>query len=46
VSAARTPAADLKRVEKIQRPCAWFHDLHPPDGIQTAPDHPFSDFPA
>jgi len=24
----------------------WFHNLHLPDGEQTAPDHPFGDFPA
>jgi tRNA (mo5U34)-methyltransferase len=24
----------------------WFHNLHLPDGHQTAPDHPLGDFPA
>jgi tRNA (mo5U34)-methyltransferase len=24
----------------------WFHNLHLPDGTQTAPHHPFGDFPA
>jgi tRNA (mo5U34)-methyltransferase len=24
----------------------WFHNLHLPDGQQTAPDHPLGDFPA
>ena len=24
----------------------WFHNLHLPDGTQTAPNHPFGDFPA
>src|SRR5690606_7653325 len=24
----------------------WFHNLHLPDGRQTAPGHPFGDFPA
>lgn len=24
----------------------WFHNLHLPGGIQTAPDHPLGDFPA
>ncbi len=24
----------------------WFHNLHLPDGIQTAPNHPLGDFPA
>src|SRR3954471_18092473 len=23
----------------------WFHNLHLPNGIQTAPDHPLGDFP-
>lgn len=23
----------------------WFHNLHLPDGLQTAPDHPLGDFP-
>jgi tRNA (mo5U34)-methyltransferase len=24
----------------------WFHNLHLPDGRQTAPDHPYGDFPS
>ena len=24
----------------------WFHNLHLPNGVQTAPDHPLGDFPA
>jgi tRNA (mo5U34)-methyltransferase len=24
----------------------WFHNLHLPDGIQTAPEHPLGDFPS
>ncbi|HVE45923.1 MAG TPA: TIGR04290 family methyltransferase [Acidimicrobiales bacterium] len=24
----------------------WFHNLHLPDGLQTAPDHPLGDFPS
>jgi tRNA (mo5U34)-methyltransferase len=24
----------------------WFHNLHLPNGLQTAPDHPLGDFPA
>ena len=24
----------------------WFHNLHLPSGLQTAPDHPLGDFPA
>lgn len=23
----------------------WFHNLHLPDGTETAPDHPLGDFP-
>jgi tRNA (mo5U34)-methyltransferase len=23
----------------------WFHNLHLPDGVQTAPNHPYGDFP-
>lgn len=30
-------------VAKLQ---PWFHNLHLPDGTQTAPDHPLGDFPA
>ena len=24
----------------------WFHNLHLPGGVETAPDHPLGDFPA
>jgi len=24
----------------------WFHNLHLPDGTQTAPDHPLGDYPS
>src|SRR5688572_7810993 len=24
----------------------WFHNLHLPHGVQTAPNHPLGDFPA
>jgi len=30
----------------IRRLAPWFHNLHLPDGRQTAPDHPLGDFPA
>lgn len=33
-------AADLLRL------APWFHNLHLPDGEQTAPEHPLGDFPA
>jgi tRNA (mo5U34)-methyltransferase len=31
---------------EIQQLGPWFHNLHLPDGTQTAPDHPLGDFPA
>ncbi len=31
--------------EKIERLKPWFHNLHLPDGTQTAPDHFLGDFP-
>jgi tRNA (mo5U34)-methyltransferase len=31
---------------EIQRLGPWFHNLHLPEGTQTAPDHPLGDFPA
>jgi tRNA (mo5U34)-methyltransferase len=37
------PRTDLER--QIAGPGPWFHDLHLPDGAQTAPDHPLGDFP-
>ena len=30
---------------EIERLGPWFHNLHLPDGTQTAPDHPLGDFP-
>lgn len=41
----------LKRPSsKVERKVAslgpWFHNLHLPDGTQTAPDHPLGDFPS
>lgn len=32
--------------ERIAALGPWFHNLHLPDGTQTAPDHPLGDFPA
>jgi tRNA (mo5U34)-methyltransferase len=32
--------------EEVARLGPWFHNLHLPGGIQTAPDHPLGDFPA
>jgi tRNA (mo5U34)-methyltransferase len=31
---------------EIARLAPWFHNLHLPGGVQTAPDHPLGDFPA
>jgi tRNA (mo5U34)-methyltransferase len=31
---------------QIRSLAPWFHNLHLPDGRQTAPDHPLGDFPA
>lgn len=31
--------------EQIQALGPWFHNIHLPDGSQTAPDHPLGDFP-
>ena len=31
---------------EIARLAPWFHNLHLPDGRETAPDHPLGDFPA
>jgi hypothetical protein len=36
VTAALTP--------EITRLRPWFHNLHLPGGVQTAPDHPLGDF--
>jgi tRNA (mo5U34)-methyltransferase len=31
---------------QLSKLAPWFHNLHLPDGRQTAPDHPLGDFPA
>ena len=37
-------ATDLQaRIDELG---PWFHNLHLPDGSQTAPDHPLGDFPS
>lgn len=38
------PATGL--AEKAAALAPWFHNLHLPDGSETAPDHPLGDFPA
>jgi tRNA (mo5U34)-methyltransferase len=37
------PRTDRER--EIAEMGPWFHNLHLPDGTQTAPDHPLGDFP-
>ncbi len=37
------PTTDLER--QIAERGPWFHNLHLPGGVQTAPDHPLGDFP-
>ena len=36
-------SGDMQRIVTDLNP--WFHNLHLPDGTQTAPDHPLGDFP-
>ena len=31
--------------DEVARLAPWFHNLHLPTGVQTAPDHPLGDFP-
>jgi tRNA (mo5U34)-methyltransferase len=35
-----------KVVQEIAELAPWFHNLHLGCGVETAPDHPFGDFPA
>jgi tRNA (mo5U34)-methyltransferase len=37
--------AATRRRGDIERLGPWFHNLHLPDGSETAPDHPLGDFP-
>lgn len=38
---------NVKRLERqIQKLGPWFHNLHLPSGLQTAPEHPLGDFPS
>jgi tRNA (mo5U34)-methyltransferase len=39
-------APSPERAEEISSLGPWFHNLHLPDGSQTAPGHPLGDFPA
>lgn len=42
-SRLKNPKNETER--EIARLGPWFHNLHLPDGSQTAPDHPLGDFP-
>jgi len=42
----RVSAPSAERAEEIARLGPWFHNLHLPDGAQTAPGHALGDFPA
>jgi tRNA (mo5U34)-methyltransferase len=39
-----TPSTTVQQT--VERLGPWFHNIHLPDGTQTAPDHPLGDFPA
>ena len=43
---ADTTKRDDSTAEAAARLGPWFHNLHLPDGTQTAPGHPYGDFPA
>lgn len=45
-SDGRAVAAGDPLGREIRSLAPWFHNLHLPDGRQTAPDHPLGDFPA
>ena len=38
--------AEMSTALEVERLGPWFHNLHLPDGTQTAPDHFLGDFPA
>jgi tRNA (mo5U34)-methyltransferase len=44
ISDAEAGGEKVQRIVTDLRP--WFHNLHLPDGTQTAPDHELGDFPA
>lgn len=43
---AANPVAMRDVGAEIAALAPWFHNLHLPGGVETAPDHPFGDFPA
>lgn len=45
-AAAAARSADPETARRVAQLAPWFHNLHLPDGTQTAPDHPLGDFPA
>ncbi len=42
----QSSGAGLRDDDELRALAPWFHNLHLPDGRQTAPDHPLGDFPA
>jgi tRNA (mo5U34)-methyltransferase len=40
-----SPRSERSTADEIARLGPWFHNLHLPDGSQTAPEHPLGDFP-
>jgi tRNA (mo5U34)-methyltransferase len=42
----QSTGAGLAGDDELRALAPWFHNLHLPDGRQTAPDHPLGDFPA
>jgi len=40
------PGTDDAIQRGVKELAPWFHNLHLPDGTETAPDHPLGDFPA
>ena len=43
---ATSSAVEPEILREVQDLGPWFHNLHLPDGTQTAPGHPLGDFPA
>jgi tRNA (mo5U34)-methyltransferase len=41
-----TLQSEAQHDDELQALAPWFHNLHLPDGRETAPDHPLGDFPA
>jgi tRNA (mo5U34)-methyltransferase len=39
------PATNAQRISEIEALAPWFHNLHLPDGTETAPSHFLGDFP-